>query len=134
MAASLNANFNGLQGAAVAAQAHTLAAAPNLSDMPVPHPPQAAPVAQPVNGLQHPAAATQAPPQQQQQHVPQHDSIAPGPRPQGLGGMPVQPPPRQAPSFADSTLTASAPGNAWSAAAQKPAQVCCRTSCHVSSV
>lgn len=124
------------QGATAAAQAHTLATAPNLSDVPSSHPPQAGPVAQAANGLQHPppppAQQQQAPPQAQapppqqpQQHVPQHDSIAPGPqRPQGLGGVPVQPAPWQAPSFADSTPTASAPGNAWSAAPQKSAQVC----------
>jgi hypothetical protein len=114
------------KAAATAAQAHMLAMAPNMSDMPVSHPPHAAPVTQALNGLQHHAdnaqqqqAPVQAP---QQQTTPQHTSLAPGPQQtQGLGGIPVQPPPRQAPSFADSTGSGSL-GNTWPARPQKPAQ------------
>ncbi len=129
-----------LQGAAVAAQAHALVEAPNASDVPISHSPQQPPQQlqqQPqelsANGLhQQQAAPAQQQPQQQQlqqapqqqapqqqapQHVPQHDSIAPGP--QGLGGVPVQPPPRQ-PSFADSASTAPTGANTWGPP-QKPA-------------
>ena len=42
---------------------------------------------------------------------------------QGLGGIPVQPPPRQVPSFADSTPGSGSLGNTWPARPQKPAQV-----------
>jgi hypothetical protein len=73
-----------LQAAATAAQAHMLAMAPNMSDMPVSHPPHAAPVTQALNGLQHhadPAQQQQAPVQaSQQQPAPQHTSLAPGPQ------------------------------------------------------
>jgi len=82
------------------------------------HQQQAAPAQQqPQQQQLQQAPQQQAPQQQAPQHVPQHDSIAPGP--QGLGGVPVQPPPRQ-PSFADSASTAPTGANTWGPP-QKPA-------------